>query len=264
MANLNQIQLPDGSQYNLKDDISGYATETYVDTAVAGVDKTAVGLGNVDNTSDLDKPVSTAQQTALNAKTNLTMVAPTETTTTASQRYDVGNQFILNGVLYTATAIIANGGTITVGTNCTASPTLIQQIEDVPDADKIAFDNTGTDLVSENVEDAIVEVNGKYNSLMKLAWTNPSPTASMSPQTINLDSSLVGYQFALVVLGGGVTHVVPTGQRTALNDIGYYNGILEFARVITINETSFTVEDGTQNGTITNTRQVPTAIYGLY
>lgn len=35
-----------------------------------GVTKAQVGLGNVDNTSDADKPVSTAQQTALNAKAN--------------------------------------------------------------------------------------------------------------------------------------------------------------------------------------------------
>lgn len=33
--------------------------------------KSEVGLGNVDNTSDADKPVSTAQQTALNLKANL-------------------------------------------------------------------------------------------------------------------------------------------------------------------------------------------------
>lgn len=32
------------------------------------VTKSQVGLGNVDNTSDADKPVSTATQTALNAK----------------------------------------------------------------------------------------------------------------------------------------------------------------------------------------------------
>ncbi|WP_051397828.1 right-handed parallel beta-helix repeat-containing protein [Runella limosa] len=32
------------------------------------LDKTAVGLGNVDNTSDLNKPISTATQTALNGK----------------------------------------------------------------------------------------------------------------------------------------------------------------------------------------------------
>jgi len=35
---------------------------------VTGVDKTAVGLGNVDNTSDINKPISTATQTALDLK----------------------------------------------------------------------------------------------------------------------------------------------------------------------------------------------------
>jgi hypothetical protein len=34
------------------------------------LDKSAVGLGNVDNTADADKPISTAVQTALNAKEN--------------------------------------------------------------------------------------------------------------------------------------------------------------------------------------------------
>jgi hypothetical protein len=38
------------------------------------LDKTAVGLSNVDNTSDANKPISTATQTALNLKANLTQV----------------------------------------------------------------------------------------------------------------------------------------------------------------------------------------------
>lgn len=46
------------------------------------VDKNDVGLGNVDNTSDANKPLSTAQQTALNAKANL--ASPTFTGTPAS------------------------------------------------------------------------------------------------------------------------------------------------------------------------------------
>ena len=44
------------------------------------VTKAQVGLGNVDNTSDADKPVSTAQQQALNAKANQTALAALETT----------------------------------------------------------------------------------------------------------------------------------------------------------------------------------------
>jgi len=39
------------------------------------LDKTAVGLGNVDNTSDANKPVSTATQTALNLKLNISDTA---------------------------------------------------------------------------------------------------------------------------------------------------------------------------------------------
>jgi len=40
-------------------------------TTPAGLVKSDVGLGNVDNTSDANKPVSTAQQTALDLKANL-------------------------------------------------------------------------------------------------------------------------------------------------------------------------------------------------
>lgn len=131
MADINQVQLPDGSQYNIKDDVSGYASEAYVQSQISGITKATIGLGNVDNTSDANKPVSTAQQTALDAKTNTSVIAYTEASTTATKRYEIGDQFILSGVLYTATAIIANGGTITVGTNCTASDTIIEQIPNV-------------------------------------------------------------------------------------------------------------------------------------
>jgi len=42
------------------------------------VTKAQVGLGSVDNTSDADKPVSTAQQAAIDAKLNSAMPAPTK------------------------------------------------------------------------------------------------------------------------------------------------------------------------------------------
>ena len=59
---------------------AGMATKVDKTTTVNGhplssnvtVTKADVGLGNVDNTSDLDKPISTATQTALNTKINLT------------------------------------------------------------------------------------------------------------------------------------------------------------------------------------------------
>ena len=49
------------------------ANPTFTGT-VSGITKSMVGLGNVDNTSDANKPVSTAQQTALDLKANQTAV----------------------------------------------------------------------------------------------------------------------------------------------------------------------------------------------
>ena len=49
------------------------------DKTFATLNKTAVALGNVDNTSDANKPVSTAQQTALDAKTDKLIVANRQT-----------------------------------------------------------------------------------------------------------------------------------------------------------------------------------------
>jgi hypothetical protein len=55
---------------NKENTITAGTTSQYFrgDKTFQTLDKTAVGLGNVDNTSDLNKPISTATQTALNNK----------------------------------------------------------------------------------------------------------------------------------------------------------------------------------------------------
>lgn len=55
------------------------------------------------------------------------IIAPTEKSTAASKPYAVGELLILNNVLYKVTSAIASGGTITPGTNVTAT-TLAAQI----------------------------------------------------------------------------------------------------------------------------------------
>jgi len=47
-----------------------YTTGSYSDPSWLTISKSKVGLGNVDNTSDVNKPVSTATQTALDTKSN--------------------------------------------------------------------------------------------------------------------------------------------------------------------------------------------------
>jgi hypothetical protein len=76
------VNTRDGKLYMKRDNGNGTFTiiEVGAVVSVAGkvgavtLAKADVGLGNVDNTSDAAKPVSTAQQTALNAKANTTDV----------------------------------------------------------------------------------------------------------------------------------------------------------------------------------------------
>jgi len=96
------------------------ASPTFTGT-VSGVSKSMVGLGNVDNTSDANKPVSTATQTALDAKLSLsggTMTgaltlsgAPTQDAHAATKAY-VDN--VTAGINFHQPVRVATTGNITL------------------------------------------------------------------------------------------------------------------------------------------------------
>ncbi len=72
------------------------------------VTKSQVGLGSVDNTSDVNKPVSSAQQTALNLKANLASPALTGTPTTPTAATATNNTQVANTAF--VKAVIASLG----------------------------------------------------------------------------------------------------------------------------------------------------------
>ena len=75
------------SALDLKEDViaAGTTSEYYRgDKTFVALDKTAVGLPNVDNTSDANKPVSTAGQTALDLKQDNITLTTTGTSGTAT------------------------------------------------------------------------------------------------------------------------------------------------------------------------------------
>lgn len=78
------------------------ASPTFTGT-VSGITKSMVGLGNVDNTSDANKPVSTAQQAALDLKANL--ASPTFTGTPAAPTATAGT----NTTQIATTAFVQSG-----------------------------------------------------------------------------------------------------------------------------------------------------------
>ena len=128
MAIIDRVQLPDGTSYDIRDTQGNYATETYVQNQIQALTKASVGLGNVDNTSDLSKPVSTLQQAALNTKANLNLVTTVESALVASKEYYVCDRFIYNGNIYVVTDDIAEEGVITIDTNCVLSKDIEAQI----------------------------------------------------------------------------------------------------------------------------------------
>jgi hypothetical protein len=72
-TNTGKLSSTDWSTFNNKENaITPGITSQYYrgDKTFQALDKAAVGLGNVDNTSDLNKPISTDTQTALNGKQN--------------------------------------------------------------------------------------------------------------------------------------------------------------------------------------------------
>lgn len=120
--------------------ISGTNIKTIEGQSILGggninITNTDVGLGNVDNTSDLNKPISTATQTALNAKqntitnsdsitqgvTNLFLTTGERTKLTNTSGVNTGDQINITGTAANVTGIVAvaNGGT------GTATPSLV-------------------------------------------------------------------------------------------------------------------------------------------
>jgi len=78
------------------------ASPTFTGT-VGGITKSMVGLGNVDNTSDTAKPISTATQTALDSKLNRTVLTNPQS---GSYQIVVGDAFKL--------IEMSGGGTLTI------------------------------------------------------------------------------------------------------------------------------------------------------
>jgi len=111
------------------------ASPTFTGT-VSGVTATMVGLGSVDNTTDIGKPVSTAGQTALDLKANLAgptftgvPAAPTATALTSTTQLAT-TEFVTNAVTNvtltgTANEIVVTGTVLSLASNVTIPNNLV-------------------------------------------------------------------------------------------------------------------------------------------
>lgn len=149
------LNLGTGLSYNDTTGAVSVTASTYdAFGAAAAVTASSIGLGNVDNTSDANKPVSTATSTALGLKADL--ASPTFTGTVN------GADLTLSGVL-TATAVTLDNSKVgsalaTVGTSPSAVDTWA--VADFSSAKYLVQLKKGSDI---EVIEVLVTVNGSNN-----------------------------------------------------------------------------------------------------
>lgn len=142
---------------------------------VGGITKTMIGLANVDNTSDVNKPVSTLQQSALDLKADL--ASPTFTGKTIMQSVDIMQKLhvigdiSLNGNLIAGKTIYENGNTLASVYARLASPTFTGTVSGIT---KTMIDLSNVD----NTADINKPISSAQQAAFDLKATIASPTFS--------------------------------------------------------------------------------------
>ena len=135
------------TQIGSKADASTVSTHISDTANPHSVTKTQVGLGNVDNTSDANKPVSTAQQTALNLKADL--ASPTFTGT-------------VSGI---SKSMVGLGNVPNVDATDRANHTGTQLASTISDFSSAAKSAAVADSISNGVTDIAPSQNAVYDAL---------------------------------------------------------------------------------------------------
>lgn len=177
------------------------------------LDKTSVGLGNVDNTSDANKPISTATQTALNAKGNGT-VTSVSALTIGTNGTDVTSTVATGTTtpvitLNIPTASASNRGAL----SSTDWSTFNSKIGGSGTSTQLAFFNAGSTITSDSL--LVWENTSKWlgigmTPIMKLQVSSSasSPTLPVAqllrPNGTNVNNKSIGYPY-LLIGGAGET-----------------------------------------------------------
>lgn len=125
--------------------------------------------------SEVDTHADTAQANTNNAQQ---MIAPIQSNLTASKAYAVGEQFVYNGLLYKATATIAQGGTITINGNCALADNVTEQINDVNTTlsakpNSVVKDipaDTFDEFLTNSILEFITDVNANKVFMIRSGW----------------------------------------------------------------------------------------------
>lgn len=226
-------------------------------TGVVVLDKGDVGLGNVDNTSDLNKPISTATQSALNAKqdafgsqaANVVYAAPNGSTglpafrsLVAADIPSLSSSYVVNGRIVNAGTGLTGGGSLAADrtislssqsiTSLALADTAVQPSSLAPVATAGTFaslTSTPTTLSGYGITDAInSSEKGAANGVATLGADSKIPSSQLPPIAIS-ETFVVAdeaAQLALTVQRGDIavrtdlskSYINSTGNNTSMSD----------------------------------------------
>ena len=260
--------------------------------------KANIGLGNVDNTSDANKPISTATQTALDAKvdkvTGMGLSTNDYTTTEKTKLAGIEAGAQVNTV--TGVKGSAESSYRTGNINITKANIGLGNVDNTSDANKPISTATQTALNNKvNVTDIAttsdlglvipdgtsitVDADGTIHAVggggggeaeglpTKLLWENPSPTASFATQTITVDLSaydLIAVDFLMV--NNASTHCWSVLGVTGLQQrcIDGQQGSLNITtRNVTPSSSGVLFGSGYLSATQNDIYMIPQKIYGI-
>lgn len=213
---------------------------TNYDTSWATITKSTVGLANVDNTSDADKPISTATQTALNAKATLSDITTAINALKGGVSVDGDTLDKLNDKIIAIQTLLASDNI-----NLDTVQEIVDAIETVQTSLSTILVN---DLTTGGATKALtaeqgVTLKGLIDSLTTVisGKANTSHTHSISDIT-NLQSALDGKQVAGSYANATHTHGIMdiTGLQLALD------AKQPLTTVLTNTTASFTTADKTK------------------
>jgi len=193
---------------------------------VSGITKSMVGLGSVDNTTDADKPVSTATQTALNLKANLasptftgTVVFPDNTITNAMLAGSIANNKLANSSITINGSAVSLGGSVTLATGNAATESTLGTV--YGKVTLAGVDNTSLgSLTLQNTETGILNTAVGNESLRTLSSGERNTVIGYQAGTLietGSDNTLLGTNAGNTLLGGTNNIIIGSNAQAPTN-----------------------------------------------
>jgi hypothetical protein len=196
------------------------------------VNKADIGLNNVDNTSDLNKPISTATQTALNGKENVSNKSTNTSLGTSDQLYPTQNAvktYVDNSIPVITTPTldqVTTAGNTTNNSISVANPTFSSTLT----PSEIATQRLTTSKKVSLKSDGIIDINTNGTNTVSLKATNLTHDITLEMPAKNAGT----YTIATTDIFGaanGLAQLDGAGKVPSSQLPSYVDDVVEYANL---------------------------------